>query len=168
VIDSELRTIAEEFALGTIHNAAPLAGGSEHVTRLDTERGSFVVKRPWNVRDVELYATVARHLNAHGIRQARQLTTHTGEYIASTGHCVQELLPGRIVERPTHRQTLNVMRHLATYDRALAELEVPDWLHDRDTIWTRVTRIDYLLDELPALLEAHDLDAGRSTICSAR
>lgn len=153
MIDSSLLTVAREFSLGAVLGASHLAGGGPEVFLLRTSQGSYVVKRPWNVEDVELYAVVERHLNAGGIRQARQLAA-AGAYVASTGQAVQELLPGRIVDPPSPAQTRHTLRHLRAYDAALASVAVPAWLTERDTIFTRVTRIDYLLSTLPSLLES--------------
>lgn len=133
--------VAREFALGAVVSASPLASA----TLLRTSRGAFVVKRPWHVSDVELYAVVSRQLNAGGIRQARQLATPSGAYVAA-GHAVQELLPGRIA---VPAQLHHLLRHLRTFDAALAGVAVPSWLAERDTIFTQVTRTDYLLRTLP-------------------
>ncbi len=154
MIDSSLLAVAREFSLGAVADSSPLAGGGADVVALRTSLGAFVVKRPWNVSDVELYAVVERRLNAGGIRQARQLAAPGGSHVSTSGHAVQELLPGRIAVPPTPAQTGNFLCHLRTFDEALASVAVPPWLAERDTIWTRVTRIDYLLGTLPSLLES--------------
>ena len=47
--------IAAEFALGEQLAATPLAGGHPDVTRLTTERGTFVVKPAVGIGAVDLY-----------------------------------------------------------------------------------------------------------------
>lgn len=117
-----------------------------------------MIKLPWDPLDVELYARVEQHLNRHGIRQARQHRRPNGDLLSSSGHAVQELLPGKITERPSRGQTINTMAHLAEFDRALADLEPPEALATRDTPWSRVVRTDYLLDRLPGLITDYGPD----------
>ncbi len=148
----DLQGIAWEFDLGSVIGAAQLSGGGPEVVRLRTDRGDFVIKRPWDRLDVELYAAVEVHLNGHGIRQARQLRRPDAELLSSTGHAVQEFLPGTIGDRPDRTRTSNTMTHLAEFDRALAGVEAPAALAARDTVWARVVRTAYLLERLPVLI----------------
>ena len=156
--DHLLTAIAGEFDLGRVIGATPLAGGGAEVLRLSTDRGEYVIKRPWDPLDVELASAVEARLNQQGIRQARQHRTRGGGLIGSTGHAVQELLPGAIVDRPTTAQTTNLIIHLAAYDRALSVIEPPPALAARDTIWSRVVRTDYLLEHLPSLITRYAPD----------
>lgn len=151
----DLDRIAKEFDLGPVIGAAQLSRGGPEVVRLRTERADFVIKRPWDRLDVELYAAVEIRLNREGIRQARQLRRPDGELLSSSGHSVQEFLPGTIGDRPDRTRTSNTMAHLARFDRALAGLEAPAALAERDTVWARVVRTDYLLERLPVLITRH-------------
>lgn len=149
-----LDAVAREFDLGRLYESSPLPGHPD-VLRLSCAAGDFVIKKPWDPLDVELYSRVEVRLNEAGIRQARQLRTTSGELVASTGHAVQEFLPGSMPVRPEPALTRRFLTHLAEYDRALAGLDVPAALGTRDTVWSRVVRPDYLLAELPGLLARH-------------
>ncbi len=151
----DLDGIAREFDLGSVIGAAQLSGGGPEVVRLRTNRGDFVIKRPWDRLDVEVYAEVEAQLNREGIRQAHQLRRPDGELLSSSGHSVQEFLSGTIGDRPGPVQTANTMTHLAEFDRALAGVEVPAALAGRDTVWARVVRPGYLLEQLPTLIARH-------------
>lgn len=151
----DLGGIAREFDLGSVIGASRLSGGGPEVVRLRTDRGDFVIKQPWDRLDVELYAAVEVQLNGQGIRQARQLRRPDGELLSSTGHTVQEFLPGTIGDRPDRTRTSNTMTHLAEFDRVLAGIEAPAALAARDTVWARVVRTDYLLEQLPVLITRH-------------
>ncbi|WP_020579824.1 hypothetical protein [Actinopolymorpha alba] len=74
-MDRVLAQVAREFELGTPISVEPLAGGSVHVVKLTTSRGSYVVKPVYQAVELELYSTVERTLNARGIRQARLFRT---------------------------------------------------------------------------------------------
>jgi Ser/Thr protein kinase RdoA (MazF antagonist) len=152
--------VAQEFDLGTPVTAEPLHGGGPQVVRLTTPRGRFVVKPVYRVSDWELYAVVEQVLNTRGIRQARLFRTSSGGVASSTGHSVQEYLPGVIVDRPGQVQAEQAMRHLAAYDQALATVARPAGaplsdLAAVDTVWTRVASPAYLVDALPRLVRDH-------------
>ncbi|WP_161606408.1 phosphotransferase enzyme family protein [Microlunatus speluncae] len=155
---ADLEVVVGEFGLGPVINSGRLPGGGHDVIKLRTERGAYVIKRPWDRLDVELYAEVEQHLNRQGIRQARQHRRPGGELLASSGHAVQEFLPGMIVDPLDRTRTLNLMRWLADHDRALAAITPPSELAARDTVWARVVRTDYLLTELPGLFARHAPD----------
>lgn len=144
--------VAREFDLGPPLRVEPLAGGSAEVLRLTTGRGDFVVKPVRRAFELELYATVEQSLNASGVRQARLVRTSTGAAVSTSGHSVQEFLPGAILDRPTERQSNAAMRHLAAYTLALATVAVPTELDRVDNVWTRVTSPSYLIDRLPELM----------------
>ncbi|MFC7624583.1 phosphotransferase [Microlunatus sp. GCM10028923] len=147
-------TVAREFDLGRVYESHALPGRPD-VLRVRCSAGEFMIKKPWDLLDVELYSRVEVRLNDLGIRQARQLRTTSGSLVAGTGHAVQEWLPGEILVHPEPDLTRRFLTHLAAYDSALAGVEVPPELAARDSVWTRVVRPDYLLAELPGLLARH-------------
>jgi homoserine kinase type II len=112
-----------------------------------------VVKPSYPSDDLELLAQVAAALGQAGLRQAQLLRTKAGSLRSSTGHFLQEYLPGRICPQPTAEQAAAVMRYLADYQAALAGLQLPPSWHAADTIWTRVASADYLVLVLPDLLQ---------------
>ncbi|GAB3744064.1 phosphotransferase [Microlunatus parietis] len=135
-----------------MYESRPLPGHPD-VLRLTCATGDFVIKKPWDPLDVELYSRVEVRLNDLGIRQARQLRTSAGALLASTGHAVQEFLSGEVLaDHPGPALTRRFLTHLAEYDSALAGLAVPAELAARDSVWTRVVRPGYLIAELPGLL----------------
>lgn len=150
-----LDTVAREFDLGRVYESRPFPDGGPNALRLACAAGDFVIKKPWDPLDVELYSRVEVRLNDLGIRQARQLRSGSGALLASTGHAVQEFLPGDILVAPEPQLTRRFLTQLAAYDSALAGLDVPPELAARDTTWTRVVSPDYLAAELPGLLARH-------------
>jgi Ser/Thr protein kinase RdoA (MazF antagonist) len=156
----DYQRVAEEFGLGRLLEATPLAGGRAGVRRLVTTRGQFVIKPAGRPAEALLYEQVALILNKAGVRQARPLRTVTGGLTGEWGHTAQEFLPGRIFMRPSAAQTLAVMRHLGEYHAALAR--VPSGPPSEVTIWTQVTSPGFLLRELPGLA-----DRARAALPSA-
>jgi homoserine kinase type II len=144
--------IAAEFDLGRPVSVRAVPGGRAGVVRLGTARGAFIVKPAYPTDDLELQDQVAVALSAAGLRQARLLRSTAGSLRGSTGHFVQELLPGRIYPQPTAEQTAAVLRYLADYHAALAEVALPAAWHRAETIWSRVASADYLVLVLPGLL----------------
>lgn len=146
-----LRRLAGEFDLGEPRTVVPLTGGGAEVVRVETARGRFVVKPVWPTYDGELYARVARTLNARGIRQARPVLNRSGAVVSTTGRLVLEWLPGTIVHRPSATQSDALFRYLSAYDDALSDIPVPESLATEDTIFTRVVSPTYLSARLPEL-----------------
>lgn len=153
-MDVWLSRLVDEFDLGTLGAVTPLSGGSAEVVRLDTTRGSFVVKPVWPTFDGDFYATVARTLNARGIRQPDPVRSRSGATLSSTGHFVMEWLHGEIVRRPSSAQSDALLRHLAAYDEALREIPVPATLAADDTVFAKVVSPQYLLARLPELFRS--------------
>jgi Ser/Thr protein kinase RdoA (MazF antagonist) len=149
--------LAAEFGLGRLLAARPLAGGGPGVLKLTTEQGEFVVKPGARLAHAQVHEHAALALSRAGIRQARLLRTTTGALIAASGHSAQEFLPGRICLHPTPAQTAAVMRHAGAYHAALASVPAPPALRAEQTLWTRVTRPDYLIEALPGLLRRSGL-----------
>jgi Ser/Thr protein kinase RdoA (MazF antagonist) len=135
-------------------------GGQAGVVRLGTGRGAFIVKPAYPTDDLELQDQVAVALGAAGLRQARLLRNTAGSLRGSTGHYVQELLPGQIYPQPTAEQTAAVLRYLADYHAALAELALPAGWRRADTVWSRVASADYLVLVLPGLLRRFGTRSG--------
>lgn len=150
-MDDLLRWLADEFDLGEPLAVVPLSGGGARVVRVETARGRFVVKPVWPTYDGDLYARVARTLNARGIRQASPVLNRFGAAVSTTGHLVLEWLPGAIVRRPSAAQSEALFRYLSAYDDALSDIPVPESLATEDTIFTRVVSPEYLLARLPEL-----------------
>ncbi len=149
----DLNRIAAEFGLGRPVSVRPLAGGRAGIARLDTARGTFVVKPSYPSDDLELLEQVAAALGLAGLRQAQLLRSKAGSLRSRTGHYVQEFLPGQVSPQPTAEQTAAVMRYLADYHAALAALPLPPSWRAADTIWTQVASADYLVLVLPGLLQ---------------
>jgi Ser/Thr protein kinase RdoA (MazF antagonist) len=135
------------------------------VVRLATSRGTFIVKPAYPADDLELHERVAAVLDAAGLRQARLLRSKAGSLRSSTGHYVQELIPGRIWPTPTAGQTAAVMRYLADYHAGLAAVQLPAGWRGPDTIWTQVASADYLVLVLPGLLQR--FGAGTAAMSAA-
>lgn len=175
-MDPLLAEVAEEFDLGTPIRVDATPYGWDQVVRLTTERGQYVVKPARQAWQIALYHRVECTLNARGVRQARLFLTSKGEPVGSTGHYVQELLPGEALEQADAVRSLALFGHLATYDAALREVAVSDELLAEDTVWTRVVSPDWLLDHLPTLVERAGLawldrasvDAALAVLAEAR
>ncbi len=152
--------IAAEFALGRPGAVTALAGGGPGVVKLTTAGGD--VKPCRDRTSAELYDRVAVVLGAAGIRQALPRRTVTGPAVSSSGHAVQEFLPGQISLRPTAAQTAATMRHVAEYHTALAQVRPPAALRVADSIWKRLASAEYLVRAMPGLLRdpGPPLDAG--------
>jgi len=159
--------IVTEFGLGRLLEVMPLAGGRAEVMRLTTSDGQFVVKPGYDTDDLELADEVAVALAKAGIRQAALLRARDGELASTSGHTVQEYLPGQIWLRPTKTQILATMRHLADYHEALGQVAVPENLLTADTLWTRVASAEYLIQELPGLFDRFGPPAGGQRLVAA-
>jgi Ser/Thr protein kinase RdoA (MazF antagonist) len=144
-----------------------MAGGRADAVRLVTERGDFFVKTSYRAADAELYEQAVLVLARAGIRQARPLRTTAGSLVGESGCTVQEFLPGRLSVDPSPAQRAAVMRHVAAYHAALSSVAVPAWLREGATVWQRVASVDYLLAELPRLLDHAGLPAGSAGVVSA-
>jgi Ser/Thr protein kinase RdoA (MazF antagonist) len=153
----DYQSVAAEFGLGRLRGVTPLAGGVADVVRLSTAAGEFVAKPADGLFRAELYERAARVLNEAGVRQARPRRTTVGSLIGSSGHGVQEFLPGRICLDPTPTQTAAVMWSLGPYHAALAGLPVPAALTAEDTVFTRVASPGYLIERLPGLVRRSGL-----------
>lgn len=149
--ESIAESVADEFGLGPVVEAAPIPGRPD-VVKLTAERGVYLVKPAIRAPAVDLYERVARTLRQAGIRQAGAVRAPAGGLVSRSGHVVQEFLPGQAVPRPTRRQTLAAMRHIARYHAALGPIGFPAELRDADTVWTRVALPEYLCDALPRLI----------------
>lgn len=161
--------IAAEFGLGQVRAAEPLDGGHPEVTRLTTDRGTFVIKPAIGAAGTDLYEHAARVLTAAGVRQARPLRTTAGSLVSESGHTAQEFLPGRICIRPGKTQTIATMRHAGKYHAVLADLPVPAGLLAARTVWDQVASAEFLLEALPGLLRSHGPpgDAGHREVSAA-
>jgi Ser/Thr protein kinase RdoA (MazF antagonist) len=149
VPDYEL--IAAEFGLGSVTDVSPLAGARSTAVRLTTSDGVFVVKPVPDGGDPELTVDAVLALKKAGIRQAEPLRTNSGALVSDSGFGVTEFLPGQVYLRPGRAQINAIMRHLADYHEVLADVPVPATLTAADTLWTRVTSAEYLLQRLPEL-----------------
>jgi Ser/Thr protein kinase RdoA (MazF antagonist) len=157
--------IAAEFALGRPLAVAALSGGGRGVVKLTTSEGIFVIKPCRDRASAELYISAAAALNANGIRQAVPRMTADRSAIGRSGYLVQEFLPGRICQEPTRAQITATMRHVAEYHRALADVPPPAVLRVTDTIWKRVVSVEFLLRELPGLLQVQRTWPDRPADC---
>jgi Ser/Thr protein kinase RdoA (MazF antagonist) len=147
--------VAAQFGLADVVSVHRPAHGGADVRVLTTTAGSFVLKRfqhPWQA---ELYDTVQRHLNARGVRQARLLPALDGSLVTHDGYSLQERLPGTVVMSPPAKQCQVVFGCLARYDVALEDLAIPPELDADGTIWARTASAEYLVADLPRLLERH-------------
>lgn len=153
-----LREVAGEFELGAVDGIVALGGGSHPAYRLTTSNGAFLVKLPqavWDPREIELYATVERTLNARGVRQARLIARPSGELFSTHGCYVQEFVGEEPATTPGELESLRFARSLASYNLALRDVPVPEFVRSLDTSWKRADSLDYLLDSLrPSLDEA--------------
>lgn len=154
--------LSAEFGLGAVLGLDPLAGGGADVARLRTITGDYVVKPVYREWEPELYSTVEQALNARGIRQARLFRNRSGGVVSASGHSVQEFLDGTITTDPDPRQRHAFFVELARYDSVLAEIPVPPDLVVEENLFTRVTSVPYLVENLPGLMERHapHLDAA--------
>jgi Ser/Thr protein kinase RdoA (MazF antagonist) len=155
--------VAAEFGLTGPVRILPLAAGGANVFQFNTSDGMFVAKLAVDEAEAELYAAVADALNDLGIRQASPRRTREGRLVSSEGFALTEFLPGRICLPPGSEQTVAVMRHLASYQAALATVAAPAFLDERHTLWQNVARPAWLCDHLPALVQEfppNNLDHG--------
>ncbi len=129
-----------------------LTGGAVDTLKLRTTRGTFVVKRVTDVRELALYRQVELTLNRAGVRQARLYTTLDGRLIASTGHAVLEWLPGQWVNSPTRAHSVALMQHLAAYNRAVRQVPAPPFVTEWYNAWRKAGSLEYVLHHLPAQL----------------
>ena len=143
--------IAAEFGLGGVTDVSPLAGARSTAMRLTTSDGVFVVKPVPDADARELACEAAIVLNKAGIRQAQPLRSAAGRLVSDSGYGATEFLPGQVCLRPSRAQISSIMRHLADYHDVLAGVPVPATLTAADTLWTRVTSAEYLLQQLPEL-----------------
>ena len=164
--DAESADIGEEFGLGRVLAAEPLADGHPDVMKLTTERGAFVVKPAYGY--AELSEQAAHVLNRAGIRQAVPVRTTAGQVASASGRTVLEFLPGEPCLAPSPTQTIAAMRHIATFHAALRDVPAPAALDVADTLWAQVVSPRYLVAELPGLLQRSRLAAdGRAEIARA-
>lgn len=126
--------VAAEFGLTGPVRILPLAGGGANVFQLNTGDGVFVAKPAVDEAEAELYAAVADALNSLGIRQATPRRTREGTLVSSEGFALIEFLPGSICLPPGPERTVAVMRHLASYQAALARVPAPAFLDHRQTL----------------------------------
>jgi Ser/Thr protein kinase RdoA (MazF antagonist) len=166
-IDTDYERVADEFGLGQLLAAWPLAAGHPGVAKLTTTRGSFVVKPAYSVMQAELAERAAVLLSQEGVSQARLLRTTSGALIGASGHAVQEFLHGRACLHPTPAQTVATMRHIGVYHAALGRLPAPPELAAEDTLWQRVASPGYLMAELPGLLRRSGLPTGHQGVIGA-
>jgi Ser/Thr protein kinase RdoA (MazF antagonist) len=145
--------IASEFGFGRLIDVSALSGGGAQVMRVTTASGGYVLKPADEGADLELAEEAARVLAKAGLRQAGPLRTLAGGLVSESGFTAAEFLPGELYLRPTRAQALAIMRYLAAYHVALADVAVPPEVAQADTIWTRVTTADYLIGELPGLFD---------------
>ncbi|HUD39954.1 MAG TPA: phosphotransferase [Streptosporangiaceae bacterium] len=145
--------IANEFGFGRFIDVSALSGGGAEVMRVTTSSGVFVLKPADDGAHLELAEEAAQVLAKAGLRQAGPLRTLAGGLVSDSGFTAAELLPGALYLRPTRAQALAIMRYLAAYHVALADVAVPPEVAQADTIWTRVTTADYLFGELPGLFD---------------
>ena len=143
--------IVAEFGLGRLTDVSPLAGARSAAVRLTTSHGDFVAKPVGGADDPDLTEEVALALNKAGLRAAQPLRNVAARLVSDSGHGVTEFLPGQVYLHPTRAQVSSIMRYLADYHAVLADLTVPTSLISADTIWTRVTSAEYLLQQLPEL-----------------
>jgi homoserine kinase type II len=159
--------IATEFGLGRLIEVSALAGGRAEVMRATTSDGVFVFKPADEPAHLELAEVATKVLAGAGIRQAGPLRTTAGQLVGDSGYTAAEFLPGTIYLRPTRTQAMAVMRHLAAYHVALADVPVPAAVAEADTIWTRVTTADYLITELPDLVDRFGPPASGQRVVAA-
>ncbi len=153
MVDAALVQVAREYDLGVPLEQDTLSGGSAATILLRTSRGAVVVKDGGDERALALYKRVEEALNARGVRQARLHVTMSGQLTASTGQAVFEFLPGWWAWRPAPAQASALMRYLVAYHRALRAVPVPSFVTEVHTPWQRADALDYLLHELPQVLE---------------
>ena len=127
-----------------------LTGGSDHVFRVTTGGGSFVLKQAGRPTDVELQARVAAFLTDRDIPQARILPTTNGALVTTDGFFLQELLPGAVVLHPDRQQVQSAMQHVGAFHRVLAEVD-SGYSPDTDSLFQRVADPEYLVGNLPKL-----------------
>jgi Ser/Thr protein kinase RdoA (MazF antagonist) len=144
-------TVLSEYeGPGPVLEVSPL-GGSGTALAIRTARGMFVLKPAWRRADVELQALAAGLLAESGIGQALVLPCASGALVTSTGHYLQELLPGAAVLQPDAGQVDAVMRHIGAFHRVLAGLP-GCYSAGAGSLWTRVADTAWLVRELPGLL----------------
>ncbi len=155
-LDATARLALAEFDAGPVLATEPLTGSSPGVCKVVTSEGAFVLKRADRIADVELQATVARLLNAVGLRQARVLPTTSRSLVTTSGYILLEFLPGSVQTDPTPAQVRATMRHVATYHLALGQIAAGH-RPDASSLWVRVADPDFLVTALPELLARHGL-----------
>lgn len=157
----DVREVLAEYDIGQLLAAEPLPAGHSANRKLTTSTGTYVLKVGYRPADVELQAEIAPLLTARGLRQARVVPTAGGGLVTRAGYCLLEFLPGSIVMDPTPAQVTAAMHHIAGYHRALGELPV-SYQPDPGSPWLRTADPDFLLAELPGLLDRYGL-ADRET-----
>lgn len=152
--DSSIVTqLAGAFELGEPLASAKVADGNSPVFRLRTSRGTFLIKSADRTPTgwPELYHRVEQTLNAHGVRQARILSTLGGTFVSHEGYLAFEWLPGRTVDLPSPEQFADHVEHLAHYNRALRRVPLTAEEISRLTvpkdIWSRAACLDYMIDQ---------------------
>jgi Ser/Thr protein kinase RdoA (MazF antagonist) len=155
-LDTTARLALAEFDAGPVLATEPLTGSSPGVCKVVTNAGAFVLKPADRVADVELQATVARQLNAVGVRQPRVLPTSSGSLVTTSDYILLEFFSGSVQTDPTPAQVRATMRHVATYHLALAQIAAGQ-RPDASSLWMRVADPDFLVTALPELLARHGL-----------
>jgi Ser/Thr protein kinase RdoA (MazF antagonist) len=152
----DLRATLAQFRVGQLLGAERLPAGNPATRKVTTSSGVFVLKPAHREADIEFQAQVAPPLTACGFRQPRVVPTAAGPYVSPSGYCLLECLPGSISLDPTPTQVTAAMHHIAGYHQALGQLRL-SYQPDRSSLWPRVADPDYLLAELPGLLDRYGL-----------
>jgi len=124
VPDLKLVRVAQEYALGDLLAASPVAEGNAAGYRLRTSEGLFFVKKDAGADQamLRLHRAVEQALTNKGVKQARLLAAPTGNLISAEGFVVYEWLPGSTARELNDAQFKNYILYLARYNDALTTI----------------------------------------------
>ncbi len=149
--------VAQEFGLGQPQTCNEIGEDGRGIMSMTTTAEAYVIKPTQNPDWLTLYSAVEQTLNTAGVRQARLYCRPSGDLLSDSGHAVYELLPGEPTDQLNPTQLRSTMHYLTKYNEALASIAVPRWLLALDDPWQRAASPEFLVEELPAKLDALDL-----------
>ena len=155
--DFDASLVAEEFGLSQPLSHSEIGKEGRGVFSMETTTATYLVKATENRDWLTFYAAVEQALNAAGVRQARLYRRPNGDLLSSSGHAVYELLPGESTDRLNHTQLHSTFRYLGKYNKALASIPCPPWLHSPNDPWQQAASPAFLVDELPSRLDGMSL-----------
>jgi Ser/Thr protein kinase RdoA (MazF antagonist) len=153
---ADARAVLAEYDLGDLLAAETLPAGHRDNRKVTTTAGTFVLRRAYRSADVQLQAEVSPLLTARGFRQPRVVPTAAGTLVTRSGYWLAEFLPGSMSLNPTTSQVTAAMRHIAGYHVVLGELPL-SYQPDPSSMWSHAADPDFLLAELPGLLDRYGL-----------